>query len=87
MGEHVHHPGSYSNDGLWDEVFIQLVVKGLGGRQFVDSVVVNGDYPLEYDESGELIIPTKDDEIRRVIYMSAALVADEVVAFRKERRS
>jgi hypothetical protein len=72
---------------LWDEVFIQLVVKGLGGRQFVDSVVVNGDYPLEYDESGELIIPTKDDEIRRVIYMSAALVADEVVAFRKERRS
>ncbi len=68
-------------------MFIRMVVRGLGGRQFVDSVVVNGVYPLEYDERGGLIIPTKDDEIRRVIYMSAALVADEVVAFRKERRS
>jgi hypothetical protein len=53
----------------------------------VDSVVVNGDYPLEEDERGEFIIPTKDDEIRRVVYMSAALVADEVVAFRKKHRS
>jgi hypothetical protein len=87
MGEHIHHPGSYSNDGLWDEVFIRMVVRGLGGRQFVDRGVVNSDSLHWCDERGDLMFPTKDDDIRQVIYVSAALVADEVVAFRKERRS
>ena len=75
--------GSFSDQRMWDEVFIRMVVKGLGGRQFVDSGVVNGDYPFECDETGDPIYPTKDDESRKVIYVSAAVVANEVVEFRK----
>lgn len=58
-----------------------MVVKRLWGEQFVDSDVLDSDV-TDGDE-----IPTTDDRIRQLTYISAAVVANEVVAFRNSYRS
>ncbi len=69
---------SFSDDRMWDEVFIRMVVKGIK----TDSVVAS----FSVDEYGEESVTTKNDDARTLTYIAAAIVAKEAAAFRYEYR-
>ena len=64
---------SFSDDRMWDEVFIRMVVEKIG------------DTPVVGTAGND--VNTVNDRFRELAYISAALVADEAVAYRRSHFS
>ena len=66
-------PGGSDDLKIWDEVFVRMVVEQIGPNNVVGTIGKD--------------VKTVNNRFRELAYISAALVADEAVAYRRSHFS